>query len=265
MVKEQSEGDQITYSSKFKTGLALSGGSARGYGHIGILKALVESGVEPDIIAGTSMGAVIGVFYAAGYQPEEIHKIMTEESLFKVVGFSWNGEGMLTMNRLKKVLQEHLEDDFGSLKKPFYLNVVNLNEGRTEYRSSGPLFEYLIASCSAPVIFAPKVIKGINYVDGGLLCNLPASCIREKCHTLIGAHVNHPGISPSFSGTKDILERAVNLGITENSKFQMELCDHLFDPPEMQSFSIFDFKKAEELVEVGYQHTMKLIQEGEFH
>ena len=249
--------------TKHKTGLALSGGSARGYGHIGILKALVENGIEPDVISGTSMGAVIGVFYAAGYSPQEIEKMMTQESLFKVMGFSWNKGGMLSMDKLVKVLNEHLEDDFDALKKPFTLNMVNLNRGTTEFKNSGPLFDYLIASCSAPVVFAPKVIDGTNYVDGGLLCNLPASAIREECETLIGAHVNHPGTTPSFSGAKEILERAVNLGITENVKSEMKVCDHLFDPPAMQDFSIVAFNKAEELISVGYEYAVKKIEEGQ--
>src|SRR5690606_26095932 len=93
-----------------------------------------------------------------------------------------------------KELKKYLpEDDFSALKKPFYLGLSNLNEAKKEIFHSGPLFDKLIATCSAPGIFAPKEINGISYVDGGLMCNMPGSAIRDKCKTLIGSHVNYPG------------------------------------------------------------------------
>lgn len=249
---------------EYNLGITLSGGSARGYAHIGVLKALSEHGIEPDIISGTSMGAVIGVLYAAGYTPSEIHKILTHKPVFRVLGFSWKREGALRMDKLKEVLKDNLrEDNFSVLKKPFYLGVTNLNEGKKEYRNSGPLFDYIIASASAPIIFAPKVIDGINYADGGLLCNLPASAIREQCRFLLGVHVNYPGTVASIRGVTEMLERTVLLAINQNAKPEMDLCDHLIDPPEMQQYSLFDFKKAEELIEVGYKHTMEQIRTGE--
>lgn len=87
------------------------------------------------------------------------------------------------------MLKKHLPKDFSGLKKPLYVGLSNLNEAKNEVYNSGPLYEYLIATCSAPGIFAPRVID-ISYVDGGLMCNLPASAIRDKCGTLIGSHVN---------------------------------------------------------------------------
>ncbi len=249
---------------KYKLGIALSGGSARGYAHIGILKALVENGIEPEIISGTSMGAVVGVLYAAGYTPMDIHKILTHKPVFRVLGLSWKREGALKMDKLREVLKDNLrEDDFSVLKKPFWVGITNLNKARKEFRSSGPLFDYILASTSAPIIFAPRIIDGINYADGGLLCNLPASAIRKHCRFLLGAHVNYPGTVESINGVTEMLERTVLLAINQNAKPEMELCDHLIDPPEMQHYSLFDFKKAEELIEVGYEHTMEKIRSGE--
>ncbi len=167
------------------------------------------------------------------------------------------------MDKLRNVLEENLpEDDFSDLKKPFYLILANLNEGKKEIRNVGPLYEYIIASCSVPVIFAPKLIDNINYVDGGLLCNLPASAIRDKCDILIGGHVNYPGNKETLEGVKAILERAVNLAITQNAKPEMKLCDYLFDPPQMQNFSLFDFNKTEEIIETGYRYSMEMIDSG---
>ena len=231
---------------------------------MGVLQALAEHGVEPEIISGTSMGAVVGVLYAAGYKPAEIKEILIKETFSKVTGFSWKRTGLFKMEKLKNVLREYIpEDDFSKLKKPFYMGLVNLNEAEKEFKNKGEIYDYLIASCSVPGVFSPVVIDEVSYVDGGLLCNLPASPIREKCRILIGSHVNFPGKTTNLTGPKQIMERSVNLGITQNSKPEMDLCDYLIDPPEMQNFSLFDFSKIEAIIETGYRHTIRMIENGE--
>lgn len=249
---------------EFQVGICLSGGSARGYAHIGVLKALTENGVAPEVISGTSMGAIVGVLYAAGYSPSEIQKILTEETFSKMTNFSWRRTGLYKLEKMKIALQKYIpEDNFSALKKPFYLGLSNLNEACGEVRNSGPLFDYLLASCSVPGFFAPIVIDEVNFVDGGLLCNLPASAIRKKCKYLIGSHVNFAGKVQSFTGPRGILERSVNLGITQNTKPEMDLCDFVIDPPQMQNYTLFDFKRIEEIIKTGYDHTLKMIEAGE--
>lgn len=249
---------------EYGLGITLSGGSARGYAHIGVLKALAEHGVEPQIVSGTSMGAIVGVLYAAGYEPVEIQKILTEETFSKMTNFSWRRTGLYKLEKMKVALQKYIpEDNFSVLKKPFYLGLSNLNEACGEIRNSGPLYDYLIASCSVPGFFAPIVLDEVSFVDGGLLCNLPASAIRERCRYLIGSHVNYPGKMRNFTGPRGIMERSINLGITQNTKPQMELCDFVIDPPEMQNYSLFDFSKIEEIIETGYRHTLTMIEKGE--
>lgn len=247
---------------KYNIGITFSGGAARGYGHIGILKALEEKGIVPEIISGTSMGALVGVFYAAGYPPREIEKILVKKTISKLMSFSWKKTGLMKMDKLKGELGKYLPtDDFSALKKPFYLGLTNLNEPKKEFFNSGPLFDFLVATCSAPGVFAPKVIEGISYVDGGLMCNLPASAIRDQCKILIGCHVNFPGTKKKLK-TRELPERIFELGIGQNVKPEMELCDYLIDPPGMQNYSLLDFSSRKELVKVGYEHTIKLIEEG---
>lgn len=210
------------------------------------------------------MGAVVGVLYAAGYSPGGIRKILIEETFSRMTGFSWTRTGLYKLEKMKLALEKYIpEDDFSSLKKPFYLGLSNLNEACGEFRNSGHLYDFLIASCSVPGFFAPIVLDEVSYVDGGLMCNLPASVIRNKCRYLIGSHVNFPGKKNNFTGPKGILERAVNLGITQNARPEMELCDFVIDPPEMQNYSLFDFSKIEEIIKVGYDHTIKMINAGD--
>lgn len=249
---------------EYKVGISLSGGSARGYAHVGVLQALHEHGIEPQIISGTSMGAVVGALYAAGYSPGGIKKILTEETFSKMTGFSWRRTGLYKLEKMKVALQKHISrDDFSGLKKPFFLALSNLNKACGEMRNSGPLFDYIIASCSVPGFFAPIVLEEGNYVDGGLFCNLPASAIREKCKYLIGSHVNFPGQKENFTGPRSIMERAINLGITQNTQPEREKCDFLIDPPQMQNYTLFDFAKIEEIIKVGYDHTNEMIKSGE--
>lgn len=247
----------------YQLGITLSGGSARGYAHVGVLQALHEHGIEPGIISGTSMGAIVGVLYAAGYSPEEIKKILIKETFSKMTGFSWRRTGLYKLEKMKVALKKYIpEDDFSTLKKPFYLGLSNLNEACGVTRSSGSLFDYLIASCSVPGFFAPIVLEEVSWVDGGLMCNLPASSIREECKFLIGSHVNFPGRKSNFTGPKGIMERSINLGITQNIKPEKELCDFFIEPPKMQNYSLFDFRKIEDIMVIGYEYTLEMIESG---
>ena len=245
-------------------GIALSGGSARGFAHIGVLKALSEHGVEPEVIAGTSMGSIVGVLYAAGYTPDEIQEIVTRRRAIRMVRLTWSRRGLFDMRKVRKTLESKIKtDDFSALKKPFFVTVSNINLGKSEIISSGKLFDYVIASSSVPVIFAPQVINNVTYVDGGLYNNLPANAIRDKCKILIGSHVNYIGKVDNFHGLRHIAERAFTLGIDYNVIPSKKLCDFLIEPPKMQEYSYWDFGKAPEIVEVGYNHTKKMIESGQ--
>ncbi|MDG5800238.1 patatin-like phospholipase family protein [Marinilabiliaceae bacterium ANBcel2] len=244
-------------------GIALSGGSARGFAHIGVLKALSENGIEPEIISGTSMGSLVGVLYAAGYQPKQIQQLVNKDPIIKMVSPAWGKNGLFKMTELRKLLEKHIKkDDFSALQKPFYLVVSNINKGKKEIISEGPLFDYVLASCAVPVVFTPQKINGTTYIDGGLYENLPASAIKKKCKKLIGVHVNYLGETKEFNGIKDIAERTFSLGIGENVKPSMKECDYLIDPPEMANFSFWDFDEADKIIEVGYNETIKMIESG---
>lgn len=247
------------------TGIALSGGSARGFAHIGVLKALNESNIYPDIISGTSMGSLVGVLYAAGKTPEEIQSLVKESPVIKMVKLAWGKNGMFEMDNIRKMLETEIgTDNFSALKKPFFVSVSNINKGKHEVISSGSLYNYVLASCSVPVVFAPMLINGQTYIDGGLYDNLPAGSLRKHCKTLIGVHVNHLGIKKDFKGIKEVAERSFSLAIGENVKASMAQCDFIIDPPEMQNFSFWDFDKVDEIVETGYRFTKDLISKGYF-
>jgi NTE family protein len=117
----------------------------------------------------------------------------------------------------------------------------------------------VVASSSIPVVFEPPVINGQTYVDGGLLDNLPAEAIRDKCQVLIGVHVNHNGTEKKINGLKTIAERAFRLGISQNVEKSKQICDFVIEPPEARNYSTFAFNKAEEIYRFGYDETEKQI------
>ncbi|WP_372947746.1 patatin-like phospholipase family protein [Mariniphaga sp.] len=243
-----------------KFGIALSGGGARGIAHIGVFQALEEFGIKPQVVSGTSMGAIVGVFYAAGYSPKEMLKILVERKFHKMINWHRPFSGLIDIGQVKKVMAEMIgDDDFSSLKMPFYCAVTNLNSGLEEIKSEGKLFQWVMASASIPVVFEPQIIDGQTYVDGGLLNNLPAEAIREKCQVLIGVHVNHNGPEEEVKGLKAIAERAFRLGIAQNVEDSKRICDFVIEPPEARNYSTFAFNKVEEIYQVGYDTTVKQI------
>ncbi len=241
-----------------KFGIALSGGGARGIAHIGVLEALEKYGIKPQVVSGTSMGAIVGVFYAAGYPPGELLKILLERKFHKMVNWHMPFSGLIDMDKVKKVMKEMIgKDDFSSLKMPYYCAVTNLNSGLEEVKSEGKLFRWVVASASIPVVFEPQIIDGNTYVDGGLLNNLPAEAIRDECQLLIGVHVNHNGPEEEIKGMKTVAERAFRLGISQNVEKSKKRCDFIIEPPEARNYSTFNFNKAEEIYEMGYSETEK--------
>jgi NTE family protein len=243
-----------------KFGIALSGGGARGIAHIGVLQALEEFGIKPRVVSGTSMGAIVGVFYAAGYSPREMLKVLVERKFHKMINWHRPFSGLIDIGQVQKVMADMIgTDDFSSLKMPFYCAVTNLNSGLEEIKHEGKLFQWVMASASIPVVFEPQIIDGQTYVDGGLLNNLPAEAIREKCQVLIGVHVNHNGPEEEVKGLKTIAERAFRLGIAQNVEESKKICDFVIEPPEAREFSTFNFNRAEEIYQVGYDATVRQI------
>lgn len=250
--------NQLSENDLPRFGITLSGGGARGIAHIGVLEALEKYGIKPEIISGTSMGAIVGVFYAAGYSPKEILEIVTLRKFHKFINWHMPFSGLIDMGKMLGIMGEFIKkDDFSVLKIPFYCAVTNLNSGLSEIKSEGPLLKWVLASASIPVVFEPQIIEGQTYVDGGLLNNLPTESIRNKCQVLIGVYVNHNAHQEEVKGMKSIAERCFRLGIAQNVEDSKKLCDFLIEPPDTRNFSTFNFNDAEEIYQVGFDATEK--------
>jgi NTE family protein len=168
---------------RYKTGVILSGGGARGFAHAGILKALNEAGIYPDVISGVSAGAIVGAFYADGFSPVEIFKIFSQnKKFFNYAKISVPKSGLFRTIGLEENLSENLRaKTFEDLKIPLFIAATNMNIGKIEYFNSGDLVDKIIASASIPVLFHPVEIEDNYYADGGVIDNFPIFPIIRDC------------------------------------------------------------------------------------
>jgi NTE family protein len=247
---------------KYNIGLVLSGGGARGFAHLGLLQALNDAGIYPDVISGTSAGALAGVLYADGYTPKEILKLMNTGSRLDFMRPALPREGLLQIGGVMKILKNSLRaTTFEELKIPLYVSATDLNNGKAEYFSKGDLFDPVMASASIPVLFQPVIINNICYVDGGVLDNLPIRPIEHKCKFLIGSFVNPVGYIEKINGLVSIAERTFMLSMSKEIAEKSKKFDLFVAPLELRNYRILDPEKAEELFSVGYVATKEKLKE----
>jgi NTE family protein len=166
---------------KPKIGLALGGGAARGWAHIGVIKTLKEAGLEPDIIAGTSIGAVAGGCYAADkIEPlEEFACSLTRRSIFGFLDFNFGGSGLITGQRLCDRLDGHLDQILiQDLPHKYVAVATEFGTGHEVWLSKGRLVDAMRASYALPGIFRPVKINGRWLMDGALVNPIPVSVCR---------------------------------------------------------------------------------------
>ncbi len=255
----------IKTKKKYKTGLVLSGGGLRGFAHAGILKALNEASIYPDVISGASAGSIVGAFYADGHSPDEIFKIFANKSTYKFLEFIVPNKGLLRMTGLFKIMLQHLKaKTFQDLKIPLFMAVTNLDDARVEYISQGELARFVIASCTVPVVFQPTAIDGITYVDGGVLDNLPLAPIENDCEMLIGVNVNPILPETKHNGMVSVADRVINMALNKLNEPKIKKFNIFIEPPELHKFSMMDTAKGPKMFEIGYKETIKVLKEKGF-
>jgi NTE family protein len=171
-----------------KIGIALGSGSARGWSHIGVLRALLRHGIEPDIIAGTSIGALVGACYAAG-KLDELETWVTGlgwRDVVSLLDVKLNG-GLIEGRKVFQFFEQHMQDlTFDQLHKPFAAVATDLQTGREIWLQHGHLAEAVRASISIPGLFTPyRAQSGRYMVDGGLVNPVPVTLCRAQGADLV--------------------------------------------------------------------------------
>jgi len=239
---------------RYNLGLVLSGGAARGFAHIGVLKALNEEGIYPDVVSGVSAGALAGVLYCDGYNADDIFSIFRDKSLMKFATITLPRDGLVGLDNLGKVLDETLHArTFEELQIPFYCNATNLNEGTAVYFNKGALIPRIMASASIPVLFKPVYMDDGTYVDGGVSDNFPFKPIQGITNHIIGVHVNPTGREEHIRGLIKIAERAFHISVNSRIKEMAANCDLFIQPEKVNRFGLLNASAGKELFELGYE------------
>jgi predicted acylesterase/phospholipase RssA len=274
-------------------GVVLGGGGARGFAHVGVLRAMEEAGIPVDLIGGNSMGALIGAQFACGVPLEEI--------IDQTRTFASGGErltmplvSLVSGQRVSRDLQKMFGDNqCDGLWLPFFAAACNLSAGKTTVQDAGPVWRAVLASNSPAGLFPPVLMNGDMLVDGAILENVPVEGMRARLGTpqerrrgngtVIAIDVDvqdrmavdpalqrlsawstlkgyfspkaHP--SPTIA---DILYRAGHIGGLYQRSTTVAQADHYLEPP-VSDFTMMSYKRGEEIAEVGYQYASRQIRQ----
>ena len=246
-------------TAKATLGLVLSGGGARGIAHIGVIDALRSRGIEPDFIAGSSSGAIVGALAAAGHSTETMLEFFQKASPFRLSAVTVRKAGLLDTAKVVESFREYFpEDSFEALKVRLFLTATDIINARLNIFESGPLIPAILASSSMPMVFTPTEIDGRWYVDGGVINNFPIEPLRGRCDVVLG-HYASPLRSVTHAdmgGVLAVSERALEVGMHFASKQKFHECDVMLSCPELSQYGLFDTKHHREIFDEGKRTTL---------
>lgn len=246
-----------------KIGIVLSGGGARGAAHIGVLQALLEHGIEPTIVSGSSAGAIVGALYAAGFNHEKILDFFAENSsVFHWKKFARKKLGLLDPEKYVDIFGPWLgTKTFEDLEKTLHLCAVDLFAGVPHYFSTGALVHPILASAAVPGVFSPVEIEDVWYVDGSTMDNFPIRPLAGQCDFIIGSFVStqRTVTRADLTTTLQLLNRSADLAILGGSIDKFRQTDFMFIPDKLWNYGTFDSKKVPEIYRIGYEYALSKI------
>lgn len=277
--------------------LALGGGAARGWSHIGVLRALDEAGIQIDMIAGTSIGALVGGCYLAGKldELEEFARSLTKRKMFGLMDLRLGGNGLLGGLKLTARMQQHMNGlTFADLPKPFVAVAAEIRTGHEIWLSSGSLITAMRASYALPGVFEPITCNKRVLVDGALVNPVPVSVCRAHEQPLVvavnlhydlfgrAAVIKHSAEGPDATGETQLVvdrgpsEREARIGITGVMVEAFNIIQDRIsrarmagDPPDLSllpklgHIGLTEFHRADEAIRLGYECARMQINELE--
>jgi NTE family protein len=261
---------------KNKIGLALGGGGAKGFAHLGALKVFEKNKIEFDMVSGTSIGALVGALHCAGFSAEKIEKLSKEIPWKKMIDLAIPKEGLIKGDRIEEHIRKILEGkQFSDLKKPFFITATDIKDFREVIFNKGDLAKAIRASISIPGVFNPVTNKGRLLVDGGVIDNLPIEILK------INGAKNIVGINLFNKKTKNfiydeaekekeknssniILNLLNSYSILEQEKLKIslkQLEDEIIISPDVESIKIYEFNKSKKGIEEGEKATEKRLKD----
>ncbi|EKB59424.1 patatin-like phospholipase family protein [Bergeyella zoohelcum] len=276
-----------------KVGLSLSGGGAKGFAHIGTLKVLDSLGVKVDYISGTSMGAIVGGLYAAGFTGKEIEKIVLDTDFYAVLANEKNrqessfftkktdkylldipikngkinlvpksiSKGQKNIYMLKELFKNvaHI-DDFSQLPIPFICTGTNLESGKLKIFDKGDLVKSIMASSAYPSLIDPVKIGDSLYIDGAMTINYPSELLKDKnMDIVIGVDLSQ-GLSKreNLTSAFGILDQVIDFNIQKETQRQYQFTD-INIHPNLEGLGATSYGDKKKILDLGYQEALKYV------
>lgn len=239
--------------NKCKIGLVLGGGGARGFAHIGALKAFEEEGIFFDEVAGTSVGSLVGALYAYGMGADEMIKAAKSLKQKDIKsGFFFTPS---ETDGIQAVIKDNIGDvHFDELKIPFTAVAVDLITGKEIHITSGNVAKAVAGSCAVPGFFKPVEFEDYRLADGGLRNTIPADVVRNNgCKIVITIDVNHArGNGTSSTKLLDQFLASLRIMMVSNAMNGKLFSDIVLEP-DLRNFKSTSFTGFEEMIEIGYK------------
>ncbi len=244
-------GEQPQPEERPRVGLALAGGFARGIAHIGVLRVLCEAGIPIDCVAGTSVGALIGVGYCAGTSLEEMEKVGASTHFTDFGRWTPSWLGLATNQRMEKYLARFTPaKTFEELQTPLAIAATDINAGVSVYYSHGAIVPPLRASCAYPGLFLPIQHEGRTLVDGFLTAPVPVEgAMLLGADIVVAVYLESANTEEPRTFT-DILSRAFNI-IQRHSDLAWRTQADIIIEPDVQPFVWDDFSRTPDMIAAG--------------
>ncbi|NDU86569.1 MAG: patatin [Ferrovum sp.] len=272
MKRSETKSTQASASAvpkKPRIGLVLGGGGARGWAHVGVIKALEAAGIHPDVVCGTSIGALVGVVYAAG-ELERFEQWLVDikvRNIFSLLDVSWNG-GVLKGDKLIEYFRAHFVDrPIEQLRVPYGAVATCLHSGMEVWLREGSAIQAMRASIAFPALFTPVLRDEKYLVDGGLVNPVPVSLARAMgAEFVIAVDLNTDLLQPwtrsdmAKPSLREILNNSINIMQLRISRGRLagDPADVLITP-KVAHIGFFEFHRGSEAMEVGSHSVMSAL------
>jgi NTE family protein len=256
-------------SKKPIIGLVLGAGAARGFAHVGVIKALEAQGIWPDVVIGSSAGSVIAALLASGATGNELNRLALnlDEATIADWGLPFVGRfgGLIKGDALQNMVNREVQNkSIEQMRIPLGIVATELQSGKGVLFRSGNTGQAVRASCSIPGVFQPTVIGGKEYVDGGLVAPVPVSYARQMGATLvIAVNISSEPVHQDASGTFGVLQQTISIMQRSINQFELKSADIVITP-QLKQMSGGDFKSRNAAIlagEMATQEQMSLIKE----
>ena len=253
---------EVKVAKPVKIGLALGGGAARGFAHVGVIKTLEAHGIVPDLVAGTSAGAVVGALYAAGNDGFALQKLAHKLDESKISDWSLPDRGVLKGDALQKFVNEAVgQRPLEGLKKPFGAVATDLASGKGILFRTGNTGQAVRASATVPGVFRPVPISGREYVDGGLSSLIPVRHARQMgADVVIAVDISARPGNRDVRGTLDILLQTFTIMGQNMAHYELKEADVVIRP-QVGNLGSTDFMARHDAILEGEKAALAALQQ----